>query len=1314
MSLALKVFTDNFLKGMQIGTHWQDKAEDREIKKSTLKYQLAKMEQDAAYKRATLAETARRNSAYVTQSGAYADYLRQKGASLANKGKGGPGGPDPNVQRFLLDDRVNEPGLATPPPAAAAPSVAAPEQTEAPPQPPPANDASEADDGYRRGGSVRPRTGKYAGGGSVGSGLELRLKYQVRRDEQSARVAQPTTRLSRPLRAPTFDPVPRMARGGPVALKTRPPMMPPGVGAGTTGPGSGFGQVAAPPPGSRYANGGPVDEMAQANDAMVRRNTGMADQSMAARRAGGAAGGSANGATGSGGDAAGGVSGTGGVGGSATDGAGGSAAAGVGGDDGGTYRRGGMVSRYADGGTVADPVENLWNSYYHPQQSQPAQGGAGGRTLSSFASTAMGGINKAIEGKGAYNTDRTPTTPQPRPTIQRTSSMPYDGGVPGTDSDTGYARGGNVRRFADGGDVVIGPDGYPVPQEPLWPPTGDWAREGTMEKIRQTRLGRHTTSQPGSEDQTPPVTEEDQAAEARAARERNPSKRNWVPPRRDVRPPFAGEEARADETPSTPTYEPGDSGPKQPPEQVMPPVTVSAPRGGGGGGGPPKRRLLGDQQRTAAYDPEADRMDPRNTGITEPGGAVNERVWRATPEAHPDAYPDDNKGMFGERLDRPGPHPVAADATTGSAINIGAPTTSTAAPDNYAAKGASRYASNTFQGDDQHALFAGKGAPTHAEMADVFKVVDPDGKMPMHERMIAAQKMSHDYWMSKGDPKQADQAAFEIGQFGNTMAREHGAKAAKAIQAGDQKTGINELMAGYGWLPDGGTPEVQNNAIIIRDQTGKVTTTIPLQQGTMLNLALGMSTGQLGWDVMHAAAGKQVAGGSAAQPQAASAGPPPVSAAPQGAQPPSAGGQGAGEPAPQIAQAPPAPPRPAAPPVAPPGAPSAAPPGAPPVAPPAAPPGPPPAQMGPEGGGAISTAPPTAPAAPAPAPQVPPTARAPAPAPTSQTPPSGQGQGVQPTAPTQPEQKTPEQLKTEAADEEQKHWAKNPYAPVTEKNSAEQKRDDAIDLERRRAEHSIQQVIQAANEHGLAGKGKLSTAVTQVIAAKKKAFEDKVKEIQTDFRTNQAERTKDNQPRPISLSDETTIDGTFTTRAQTLAKAPPTSVAGQFRDNSVLRYATGEDQQTIKSIASNIWQHNKGLTSQQALDLALTSTSIMRPSDKEKEPVGQNRQKGAGATRFRPSNRGDKNLTYLTFGDGTSIKVDKNTYTRIMQQHSENWKQWSDSQTEAGQKKERDKKMGVNWNTAGAALRASTALVPGLPLITEGIGGVVGSFNRGR
>jgi hypothetical protein len=1043
-----------------------------------------------------------------------------------------------------------------------------------PPASPPADDAlSSGDDGDG-----------YAGGGSVAPNMSSRLKYQVRREEKGARLASPMgLGQSKPIRAPSVDVVPGMKRGGPVAAlnTSRTPMQP---SAGTTGPGSGYGDVAAPPV-SRYANGGSVDDPTEnllnsfykTNQDQIARNTAQASMPM---RSMGDAGGSANAATGSGGDAAGGASGTGGVGGSATDGAGGSAAAGVGGDDGGTYRRGGGVRRYADGGAV----------------------GFG----SAFTNAAMRGSRQATAQHNPYNRYDTP----PPPTITRTASTP----VP-NDGTSSYAEGGPVDRF----------------------------RSDDREEAYKWAEGR-----------TPPRTIARQDREV---------------------------------TPPPPAYEPGDTGelPRDQPAGDdhyadaggMPPVTVTAKRDRPAG--PARRRQLGDQSRTAAYDPEADRMDPRNTNITEPGGAVNERVWRATPEAHPDAYPDDNKGMFGERLDRPGPNPVPAEAGTGSAINLGAPTTPTApAQDNYAVKGASRFATNMFPGEQgEHALFAGKGAPPPTEVQGVFKTIDPDDKMPLHEKMVASTKAVHDYWMAKGDPKQADQAAFEIAQFGNTMARQHGAKALKAMQGGDQNGALNELMAGYGWLPDGGTPEVKGNAIVIRDAKGTVTTTIPLQPGTLQNLALGMSTGQLGWDVMHSGAGRQVTSGPTAQPQAAPAGPQPTPAAPTA------------PPAPPPTQGPPPPPTQG------------------PAPPPTQAPAPPPTQapvpqMGPEGAPqAISTTPPQA--APPPAPQATPTARPAAPAPPPAVSTQGQGQRVPPQgdggppgSPSQPPaQKTPEQQKAEQDDAEQKDYAKNPYGARRVANSAEAERDRKIAQARDDAQREIAEVMKKANAHGLTGKGKLPAVVNQVIGAKKKKYEDDVKMIEADYRADHAERQRQLQPRNMSLNDYTTIDTTFAQRSEALAKAKSGSAPAQFRDDSVLRYAKGDDQQTIKDIATNIWQHNKGLSPQQALDLALTTTSIMRPTPDDKDPVGQNRQKGEKATRFKALNQGDKGVTSLRFGDGTDIRVDNNTYQRIAQQHAENWRRWAESQTKEGKDKAAREKNRLGWGTLESGIRTIAPFIPG-------------------
>jgi hypothetical protein len=1188
------MFTDNFWKGMQLGTHWQDKAEERETKRQTLRYQLAKMQQDADFKRATLAETARRNTAYVTQSGAYADYLRKKGGALG--AKGGAGGPDANVNAFLLDPRVNEPGLATPPPAPAAGGSS--DSMPTPPQQPPSDDggsgSSDDSDGMRRGGPVR-----MAQGGAVPN-MSSRLQYQVRREEKGARLAPPMgLRQSKPLRAPSTDIIPGMKRGGPVAAlnTSRTPMQP---SAGTTGPGSGYGDVAAPPVTSRYANGGSVDDPTEnllnsfykTNQDQIARNTAQASMPM---RNMGDAGGSANAATGSGGDAAGGASGTGGVGGSATDGAGGSAAAGVGGDDGGTYRRGGGV-RYADGGAV----------------------GFG----NAFTNAAMRGSRQATAPRNPYNRYDTPA---------------------------GYADGGEVDHPR--------PDDKPLSR-------GELLARGAR---RNYPYSPHyvPSDGPGWSD---PV--------AALGDSNNPDVGGWDANPRDRPAPSAPPSA-------PPSYEPGDTGTLPRDQPVgdehyadaggMPPVTVTAKRDRPAG--PARRRQLGDQSRTAAYDPEADRMDPRNTNITEPGGAVNERVWRATPEAHPDAYPDDNKGMFGERLDRPGPNPVPASAGTGSAINLGAPTTPTApAQDNYAAKGASRFATNMFKGDDEHALFAGKGAPPPTEVQGVFKTIDPDDKMPLHEKMVASTKAVHDYWMAKGDPKRADQAAFEITQFGNTMARQHGAKALKAMQGGDQHGALNELLAGYGWLPDGGTPEVKDNALVIRDQNGTVTTTIPLQPGTLQNLALGMSTGQLGWDVMHSSAGRQVATSRpSAQPQAAPAGPQPTPAASP--------------------------------------APSAPPPTQGPPPPPTQAPAPPPTQapvpqMGPEGGPqAISTTPPTASAAPPPAPQATPTARPAAPAPaTTGTSPPGQGQRV-PAQGDQPDQrqqpKTPEQEKAEAADAEQKHYASNPYAPRRVANSAEEIRNAAYAKAQHEYKIWYQGTVQAANDHGLAGKGKLPAAVMQALAAKKKKFDDDIKVADSDYRVAAAERAKANAPRKVALGDEDTIRQKFTVQNGVLTKAAkdqPTGILGKLHEDSPLRYATPDDTETMQAIhgiAANIWRNNQGMSAEEAYNRALDATSIMRPTADEKDPVGQNRQKGEKATRFRAENRGDKGMVHLRFGDNNSVQVDKETYQQIQNQHRMNYAQFKYSQTKEGQDAERRRKNALGWKTLGAGIRTVAPFVPG-------------------
>jgi hypothetical protein len=249
--------------------------------------------------------------------------------------------------------------------------------------------------------------------------------------------------------------------------------------------------------------------------------------------------------------------------------------------------------------------------------------------------------------------------------------------------------------------------------------------------------------------------------------------------------------------------------------------------------------------------------------------------------------------------------------------------------------------------------------------------------------------------------------------------------------------------------------------------------------------------------------------------------------------------------------------------------------------------------------------------------------------------------------------------------------------------------------------------VQAANDHGLAGKGKLPTAVMQAIAAKKKMFEDQIKQIDSDYRVAAAERAKANAPRNIALGDYDTINQKFTLQTGVLdkaAKSDPNSVLGRLHESSPLRYASPEDLQTIKDIATNLWTNNRRLSPEEAYNRALDATSIMRPSKEESDPVGQNRQKGEKATRFKALDRGDKTI-HLRFGDGTEIQVDKDTYQQIKNQHRLNYAQFKSLSTKEGQEAERQRKNAITMKTLGAGIRTIapfTALTPLGPATAAG------------
>jgi hypothetical protein len=322
-----------------------------------------------------------------------------------------------------------------------------------------------------------------------------------------------------------------------------------------------------------------------------------------------------------------------------------------------------------------------------------------------------------------------------------------------------------------------------------------------------------------------------------------------------------------------------------------------AGKGGGGGGGRGGRKQLGDQTRVEAYDPELDKMDPRNIGVIDTEGRnkgqVNRQVYAASPMTHPEAY--------GKGEDQ---------FTKGRTI-----TTS-------ALKGATEFVADQFHqntpdahtAEGYHALTFGKaGAPDDDTMRSVFAVVDPNNQLDYKHRLELATKTGYDWYMHNGQPEKAKKFAADALQYGNAKAQTYGNAAIEEMKAGNRDGAIKHLQTGYGWLPDGyhADPTADGKTMEIHDGKGNVVQKIPLDDKTVQNLAVGMATGTLYWDTVQHRAGVEKPFRPQPQPpnQAVSTQPPqPAAAAPApspGARPPGAPGAAAPVAAPAAAAPPP-------------------------------------------------------------------------------------------------------------------------------------------------------------------------------------------------------------------------------------------------------------------------------------------------------------------------------------------------------------------------------------------------------------------------
>ena len=1043
--------------------------------------------------------------------------------------------------------------------------------------------------------------------------------------------------------------------------------------------------------------------------------TGLRRRQQASGGGGGGGGGGRGGAGFSFDGGTGGTEGTGGVGGSATDGSGGSAAAGVGGDDGGTYRQGGRVQRFAGGGGARLPVPVSGREYGDPgtdTSQMPPQGGG---------EAASGGQAEADRLTAQWREEALATAEH----NQQQSDHRYGGAKFGGETHGGNTFGGNRYGASAGqqgetggtpqdidekGRMRVHGATFPGPSPNLAGPSQD-----TPSPLPPRGAQPQAASDParyGGTGQRPDPALPPDPAMPRFPRPAGP------PPQSN-----AGTERSADEDihPSQqeppPPYEPGDTG-VRPPEsnagterstdQDIHPASRPGPGGRPVATGRPAAPAAPPD--TSGQD-EADRLTREWNAKSQAGQPTIERKSSTQTPGAVDTKPPMQQGvgepMGGQGLQGPGKNVATNNAARDY---LGAATTF--------ADWALKDAGPQQQDQATHALYSGKGAGTTDEIGALMRAVDPHNEMPLDKRMEATAKLAHDIHVASGDVKMAAESSFNVIQYGITQSREHGAQALKLAQNGDEQGALKEIMAGYTWLADKGSAAVRDGSIVVTGDDGKVRMQIPLQPGTVQNLAMGMMSGQLGWDAVRQGA---AASGTPSQAPPAQA----VATAPPQAQAPTAA------------------------------------PSAPAAQPSAAPAGPQPAPAAPAPTQAVNTAPPQA--QPAPATAAPTAAPTPAPRRRPPLPPKPQRRraGVhldcrsgrapsrasrRPTAccassPGQPaadtrsdamavparpstttasdttssrtsdkaeakaDDKTDDQTVDQSDEKSLQAWhAKHPYDPppgavdrtkAPEQEGLTQLRE-AEARNRAEYERQVELIDKDAKARGVSQKD-FNRFRPKLIAELDKKMEKVNAQIEKQrdrliAKQDQAEsEARKEKPRPVNEQQEKEFASTFETRAAEIAAAKgydaqDTAEKQAALSRSVIRYMPDKDRRRdLDHLAKEIWRDNDHLDASKAFDTAVGVTEVHPPTkDNPTGGKGMNLQTGEKATSFRPVERTLNGGYTLLLRDGDRIHVSRNTYNKIQSMHEQNWRQATST---AAQKRQHDDEMArAGKNLASRAL----------------------------
>jgi hypothetical protein len=109
---------------------------------------------------------------------------------------------------------------------------------------------------------------------------------------------------------------------------------------------------------------------------------------------------------------------------------------------------------------------------------------------------------------------------------------------------------------------------------------------------------------------------------------------------------------------------------------------------------------------------------------------------------------------------------------------------------------------------NQERFARNEGAPTHADVQQIFQKVDPRGVLEHEDKMLKAMQDQRDFWLAQGRPDRADRAVAGLAMYSKKATQVYGNLARAAAEDGNYIVAAQILSRAYANIPDGRSLQV--------------------------------------------------------------------------------------------------------------------------------------------------------------------------------------------------------------------------------------------------------------------------------------------------------------------------------------------------------------------------------------------------------------------------------------------------------------------------------------------------------------------------